>query len=130
MTNEELCLLIQHGSDKKSYMEQLYLQNKGLIAQVAKKYCGYAEIEDLLQEGYFGLLKAAESFDDTKGANFVTHAYEHIRAVIHRYIEDNSNTIRIPSAQRALILKMKRYIDEYVKKYSQRPSVEEMAKAL
>lgn len=130
MTNEELCLLIQHGSDKKSYMEQLYLQNRGLIAKIAKKYCAYGEMEDLLQEGYFGLLAAAESFDDTKGANFVTYAYEHIRAVIHRYIENYSSVIRIPNEQRALIWKMKKYIDGYVKKYSHRPNVEDLAKAL
>lgn len=130
MTNEELCLLIQHGSDKKSYMEQLYLQNKGLINQIAKKYSGYCELEDLLQEGYFGLLDAAKSYDDTKGAAFSTYAYDHIRAVIHRYIEDNSSTIRVPSAQRSLILKMNRFIDGYIKKYSHKPSVEDLAKAL
>ena len=130
MTNEELCNLIQHGCDKKSYMEQLYLQNKKMINQIAYRYRGYGELEDLIQEGYFGLLNAAESFDDSKGAAFSTYAYEHIRAVIHRYIEDNSSTIRVPSAQRSLILKMNRFIGEYIKKYSHRPSVEDLAKAL
>ena len=127
MTNEELCLLIQHGSDKKSYLEELYSQNKNMIAQIARKYSTYAEYDDLSQEGYFGLLKAAETFDQGKGTQFSTHAYMHIRACILRYIENNTSTIRIPSGQRAKIMKMDRIIEDYYKEHSKEPDVDELA---
>lgn len=130
MTNEELCLLIQHGDNKKAYLEELYLNNKNHIAQIASRYRGYAEFEDLSQEGYFGLLKAAETYDDSLGTKFSTHAYQHIRACIHRYIETNSNTVRIPSGQRSLIMKMNRIIDDYRKKNSHKPSTDEIAELM
>lgn len=127
MTNEELCLLIQLGSNKKDYLEELYLKNKNLIAKIANKYRGYGDPEDLIQEGYFGLVNAAETFDGTKGSKFTTHAFQHIRSCIHRYIENNCNLVRIPAKQRALILKMNRLIDEYYKKHNHKPSIDELS---
>ena len=127
MTNEELCLLIQHGSDKKSYMEQLYLQNRGLIAKIAKKYCAYGEMEDLLQEGYFGLVKAANSWNEEKDARFSTYASYHIRAYMQRYIENNGTAVRLPTNLRIHIMKLKRITDDYLKTIGRKPTIREIS---
>lgn len=130
MTNEELVLLYQHANDKKDYMEQLYNQNKNYIAFIANRYKGYVDFEDLMQEGFFGLIKAAESWDASRGVLFSTHAFTQIHAHIHRYIEDNGNIIRIPVHQFSNIVKMKRVITEYQQERGHAPKEKELAKML
>ena len=127
MTNEELCLLIQHGSDKKSYMEQLYLQNRGLIARIAKKYCAYGEMEDLLQEGYFGLVKAAYSWTEDNGAKFSTYADCVIRTYMQRYIHDNGNVVRLPQNLRILIRKLRQITENHLKMTGSKPTIKELS---
>ena len=58
MTNEQLVALIRAGDNEAENMLVLWQQNKGFIYKIAMKYQGYAEIEDLLQEGYLGLCEA------------------------------------------------------------------------
>lgn len=78
MSNEELVKLIKQGINVSEYMEQLYIQNKGLIISAIKKY-RYAcqsdynstpiiEMDELMNEAYFGLVKAVESYDESQGS--------------------------------------------------------------
>lgn len=89
MTNEELVQAYQNG-DKKA-LEKLIENNKGMIHLVARKYQGYCiatlDIEDLIQEGYIGLIKAAERYDfnNSKKAIFMTYALYWVRQRIGRY---------------------------------------------
>lgn len=83
MTNEELVAKYQETKDNK-YLGQLHQQNLGLIARVAKRYSmqnSTAE-EDLLQEAYFGIEKAADKFDASRGTKFMTYAVWWIRRLI------------------------------------------------
>ena len=59
MTNEELVHEYQAGN--REVIEQLYLQNSGMIEKIVRRYSGVEELEDLRQESYFGLVKAAEA---------------------------------------------------------------------
>lgn len=127
MTNEEIVILYQKANDKKYYSELLYKNNKNLIADISNHYRGYCEMEDLLQEGFFGLIKAAETFDVDKGNKFVTHAFICIKAHIQRYVEDNGNGIRIPGYQLSNIRKMNKAIDLFFKTHGTEPSVKELA---
>ena len=58
MTNEQLVLEYQAGN--REALEQLYLQNMKLIDKIIRRYGGNGELEDLRQESYFGIVKAAE----------------------------------------------------------------------
>ena len=58
MTNEELVIEYQTGN--KAVIEQLYLQNRGMIEKIVRRYAGIEELDDLRQESFFGLVKAAE----------------------------------------------------------------------
>lgn len=97
MTNEELVNLIQDGIDPVDNMEQLYKQNKGYIYRVVKRYAYNKEdLEDLLQEAYFGLNEAVQRYENTGETKFMTYASFWIRQSVTRYQENNSNVIRIP----------------------------------
>ena len=63
MDNEQLVARIRAGEDVSKHMLQLYNQNKGFLAKMAKRYQGFAEMEDLLQEGYIGLSEAVSRYD-------------------------------------------------------------------
>lgn len=97
-SNENLCFLIQQGNQQAK--NDICNKNQGLVRKYAihyEKYCGNAlEIDDLIQVGFMGLLKAAERFDASKECAFSTYAVWWIRQSITREIADSANTIRIP----------------------------------
>ena len=74
MTNEELVIRIQNHIDEADNMLQLWQQNTGLIATIAKKYSGYEDFDDLMQEGYIGLCNAVTAYNLEEGARFSTYA--------------------------------------------------------
>ena len=76
---------------------QLIENNLRLVVSIAKRYTGCGlPLQDLIQEGNIGLMKAAEKFDYRMGCKFSTYATWWIRQAITRAIADQSKTIRIP----------------------------------
>lgn len=71
--NEELVRQIQAGINVSSNLEQLYLKNRPFIYNTAIKYSKQAEIDDLMQEGYLGLQKAASMYNSDNDAKFITY---------------------------------------------------------
>lgn len=121
MSNEQLALLIRAGDEVTQNMAILYEQNKRLIYSVAKRYQGYEEIEDLMQEGYFGLCAAVDHWDPEAGS-FITCAVLWIRQRMQRYVWSKGGIIRIPEYMRAALLKRQKYLDSYKKEHGREPS--------
>ncbi len=81
----------------KTAKNRLMESNLRLVVSIARKYlhCGLG-IEDLIQEGNLGLMRAIDKFDYERGCKLSTYASWWIRQSMSRAIADHSRTIRIP----------------------------------
>ena len=73
----------------------LYLVSRVVSAIVNKKGV-QTDLEDLLSEGYFGLLNAIDKFNDLGSSNFGAYASYWIMQHINRYLDMNESLVRIP----------------------------------
>ncbi len=122
MDNEQLVARIQAGEDEPENMLQLWQQNRGFIAKIARQYAGRAEVEDLEQEGYIGLYEAVRHYEPDKGVPFINYAAFWIRQAMKRYIENCAGVVRIPSHMADWLKKYGQAVNEYQKEYHERPS--------
>src|ERR671932_2348609 len=124
----ELAKRIERGDlDAK---ELLINSNLRLVVSVARKYPTYdLTLLDLIQEGIFGLVRAAEKFDWRKGYKFSTYATFWIRQAIQRGIENRARTIRIPSHVGIRQRKIAAVERELKAELGRDPTDEELAKA-
>lgn len=86
--NEELLRKIGDGC--RDSLEELIKENTGLIKSIALRFLGRgAEIDDLIQIGSIGMIKAARSFDFTYNTEFSTYAVPLIIGEIRRFLRDD-----------------------------------------
>ena len=81
------------------YYDLLVEQYKNFVRSLIPKYeQEKVEYDDLVQEGFIGLINAIRNFDYTKGYKFSSYAYVVIKNVIRKYINKNIRSIRIPDS--------------------------------
>ena len=71
-TNEELVRLICSGVDANANLEQLWKQMERLVYKISKQY--QSETDDLMQEGFLGMVRAVEMYDEEKVILYVSYA--------------------------------------------------------
>ena len=121
-TNEQLVVLIQSGESEADNMLQLWQQNRGFIATIARKYTSLAEMEDLEQEGYLGLCEAVRHYEPDKGVKFINYAAFWIKQAMWRYIDNCGAVVRLPTNIHEWIKKYNRVLHEYQKAQHEWPS--------
>ena len=127
--NEELVRRIQAGINVSSNLEQLYLKNRPFIYNTARKYSKQAEIDDLMQEGYLGLQKAASMYNPDCETKFITYAGYWIQRYIQLYCGNCGNVKRIPIHQLSEIARYKRFLAQ-CQSENRNPSNSEICRAL
>jgi len=96
--DEEIALAKRIELGDEAAKERMVTSNLALVVSIAKRYpTDGLTLLDLIQEGIFGLIRAAEKFDWRRGFKFSTYATYWIRQAIQRGMENKERTIRIPT---------------------------------
>ena len=125
----ELAKRIRQGSHEA--LETLVKANLRFVVSVAKQYQNkYLSLNDLINEGNLGLVKAAQKFDETRGFKFISYAVWWIRQSIMQALAEQSRIVRLPLNKVGSLTKMHRISAELEQKYERDPTPEELAEAM
>ena len=117
--------------EARNARDELVQANLRLVISIAVKYQGHnVPLEDLIQEGNIGLIKAASKFDYQKGFKFSTYAIWWIKQAIMRTLDNFSRSIRLPSY---VVAKMNKFDAVYAtlcQELQREPRRDEIADAL
>lgn len=127
MTNEEIVLCVRKGAKSKDYLQMLYENNLPAIKAICRKYAPYAEMEDLMQEAFLGLVEAVNHYDSCNEVKFMTYAHWWIRQSVIRHIEKCGSCLCIPINIQEDILKYKKCVENYQKNNGRTPTEKEIS---
>ncbi|OFK24838.1 SigB/SigF/SigG family RNA polymerase sigma factor [Olsenella sp. HMSC062G07] len=111
--------------------QQLVVSHLNLVRFLASKFKNRGEpLDDLIQVGTIGLIKAVDRFDPSRGLEFTTFATPTILGEIRRHFRDKGWSVRVPRRLQELSAKVNQTKELLTKDLHREPSVEEVAQAL
>ncbi len=126
---QELAGLIAQGDVMAR--DRMVRANLRLVVNIARGYTGKGlGLQDLIEEGNLGLLRAVEGFDPTVGTRFSTYASYWIKQSIKRALINSAKTIRIPAYMVELLSKWRRATARLSEELGRTPTNEEVARVL
>lgn len=128
---EEVILAQKIKNGDQVALDKLVKSNLRFVVSVAKQYQNQGlSLQDLINEGNIGLIKAAQRFDETRGFKFISFAVWWIRQSILQAIADKSRMVRLPLHQVGMLNKVKKERAKLEQLYERQPSEEEVADAM
>jgi len=125
----ELAAKVRQGDSQA--LDKLLRANLRFVVSVAKKYQNQGlSLEDLINEGNIGLIKAAQRFDETRGFKFISYAVWWIRQTILQSISEYSRLIRLPLNVVGNLNKISKITSEFEQEYEREPTVQEIEEIL
>ncbi|MCW5908031.1 MAG: RNA polymerase sigma factor RpoD/SigA [Chitinophagales bacterium] len=122
----ELARRIRQGD--QTALEKLTRANLRFVVSVAKQYQNNSlSLNDLINEGNLGLVKAAQKFDETRGFKFISYAVWWIRQSIIQALAEHSRMVRLPLNKVGSLTKINKIFSELEQKYQREPTPEEVA---
>jgi RNA polymerase sigma-B factor len=126
---------VSAGSRRRSAAEELKGRiaehYTGLVESVARRFTGSGEpLEDMVQEGFLGLLSALENFDPGKGVKFSTYATHFIAGAMRHCLRDKGKIIKEPAWLHELSGKVNRATDALTQSLGRPPAAAEVAAVL
>ena len=111
--------------------EKLVLANLRFVISVAKQYQNRGiSLNDLINEGNIGLIKAAKRFDETRGFKFISYAVWWIRQKITQALYEKARTMRRPLNQVSIVQRIYGVYRDLGKKLERDPTIDEVADEL
>jgi RNA polymerase primary sigma factor len=128
---EERQLAYRIETGDKAARERMVRANLRLVVNIARSYTGKGlGLQDLIEEGNLGLLRAVEGFDPGMNTRFSTYASYWIKQSIKRALVNTAKTIRIPAYMVELLAKWRRATARLQDELSRPPTHEEVAREL
>jgi len=125
----ELAAKVRQGDSQA--LDKLLRANLRFVVSVAKKYQNQGlSLEDLINEGNIGLIKAAQRFDETRGFKFISYAVWWIRQTILQSISEYSRLVRLPLNIVGNLNKISKITSEFEQEYEREPTVQEIEEIL
>jgi RNA polymerase primary sigma factor len=127
-TDEEVELAQRIKAGDQAALDKLVRANLRFVVSVAKQYQNQGlSLQDLIDEGNLGLVKAAQRFDETRGFKFISYAVWWIRQSILQAVAEQARIIRLPMNQVGALAKVKKAVSLLEQKLERRPTLKEIA---
>jgi RNA polymerase primary sigma factor len=125
----ELAQRVRNGDEAAA--EKLIKANLRFVVSVAKQYQNRGvSLQDLINEGNLGLIKAAHRFDETRGFKFISFAVAWIRQAIMQAVSEQSRIVRLPMNKVNALSKIRSTASALEQELKRQPSVDEIAQRL
>jgi RNA polymerase primary sigma factor len=128
---QEVALATRIKKGDQEALDQLVKANLRFVVSVAKQYQNLGlSLEDLINEGNVGLIKAALRFDETRGFKFISYAVWWIRQSILQAAAENSRIVRLPLNRVSNINKVAKASSKLEQVYEREPTSDEISEVL
>jgi RNA polymerase sigma-B factor len=128
--SDKVLLRRYHEQGDLAARKQLIEQYMSLVRSLARRYAYRGEqLEDLVQIGAIGLIKAIDRFDVNRGVELTTYATPNIIGEIKRHFRDRGWSVRVPRGLQELNIQLSRLIEDLTVQNGRSPTIPELAKA-
>ena len=131
MASDDVVLLKRyHEGGDLSAREKLIEHYIPLVRSLARRYSYRGEqLEDLVQIGAIGLIKAIDRFDVSRGVELTTYATPNIIGEIKRHFRDKGWSVRVPRGLQELNVQLSRLVEQLTVQNGRSPTIAELAEA-
>ncbi len=128
--NVDVLLRAYHREGDRAARDRALLELMPLVRALANRYAGRGEpLEDLVQVGSLGLIKAVDRFDVDRGVEFSSYAVPTIVGEIRRHFRDKAWAMHVPRRLKELSVRLSRVLDDLTNELGRSPTIPELAKA-
>lgn len=128
--NIDALLVAYHRDGDERAREQVLVELMPLVRALAARYAGRGEaLEDLVQVGSIGLIKAVDRFDIDRGVDISSYAVPTIVGEIKRHFRDKAWAMHVPRRLKELSVRLSRFLDQLTNDLGRSPTIAELAHA-